>query len=54
LTRKTLPGKAAWGALFRDLMLGLLDRIAKNEQHVLVKFMYEQIRLYLPMPAIRV
>jgi hypothetical protein len=54
LNHYTLPGKSAWGALFRDLMLGLLDKIAKGERHVLANFMYEQIRLYLPMPAIRV
>jgi hypothetical protein len=39
LNHYTLPGKSAWGALFRDLMLGLLDKIAKGERHVLANFM---------------
>ncbi len=39
LNHYILPGKPAWGALFRDLMLGLLDKIAKGERHVLANFM---------------
>ena len=45
--------KATWGFQFREIVLGLLRRIRDGEPNVLATWMREEIRLFLPVPALR-
>ncbi len=44
----------AWGSIFRDIILGLLDKTKKGEPNVLAKWMAEECREYLAMPILRI
>jgi uncharacterized MnhB-related membrane protein len=44
----------AWGSIFRDIILELLDKTKKGEPDVLAKWMAQECREYLAMPVLRI
>ncbi len=44
----------AWGSIFRDIVLAVLDRTKKGEHNALAKWMVQECREYLVMPVLRI
>ncbi len=44
----------AWGSIFRDIILELLDKTKKGEPNVLAKWMAKECREHLAMPVLRI
>ncbi len=54
LSRLHALNRIAWGALFKDEVLGILRRLREGDTAALSRWMAVQSREYLCMPALRV